>query len=146
MIFSGRQAGKTYTIMNEIHDLIVAGRRAEVLIVFPNMTYLHWWTRMWESMFPHIPMPKYVSIGNTMSVRGLRVAKIYVEDIDGYENGIYDERFNNIWPALFSALNDEEVVFTCSPFPLNQRSHSQYVTVADVMLKARKRWRNSNGV
>lgn len=137
VITNGRAGGKTWTIMHEMHDLILAGRRADVLVVFPNMSYLSWWRGMWEDLFPQIPMPRYISINNRERVRGLQVAKIYVEDIDTYENGIWDQRFYDIWPALRSAHNDEEVVFTSSWLDLNLRSHSRITKKSDVLRRLR---------
>ena len=135
VIQSPRQGGKTYTIMTEIHDWIVAGRLAEILIVFPAQNWVYWWTREWQSRFPYVPMPKYVTVNNTMSVRGARYSKIYVEDITSIEDGIYHPKLLDIWPCLLSPLDDEEVIFTCSPLELNQRSHSAKYTKWDVIKK-----------
>lgn len=139
VILNGRGSGKTWTIMNEMHELILAGRRAELLVVFPDVHYLSWWRNMWDGLFPQVPMPRYISINNRVRVRGLQVAKIYVEDIDGYEQGIWDERFRDIWPCLFSPFNDEEVVFTSSWLPLNQRTHSRIASRESVIAAARKK-------
>lgn len=127
VILRGRGGGKTWTIMHEMHDLILAGRATDILVVFPDTNYLIWWRRMWSELFPQVPMPRYISIQRCERVRGLQVVKIYVEDIDGYEDGIYDQRFEYIWPCLRSPLGDEEVIFTSGWLVLNQRSHSKTI-------------------
>lgn len=141
VIQSGRREGKTHTIMTEIHEWIVAGRLAEILIVFPAQNWVYWWTREWQSRFPYVPMPKYVTLTNTMSVRGARFSKIYVEDVDGIESGIYNPKLLDIYPCLLSPLGDEEVIFTCSPLELNQRSHNAETSKKMAMDKAAARIR-----
>ena len=138
VIFNGRQMGKTYTIMTEIHDLIVAGRATEVLIVFPAVNWVHWWVREWQSRFPFVPMVDYTTINNNLNVRGKRYSKIYVEDVGNIDDGVHNNRLEDIFMTLLSPFNDEEVVFTCSPIELNQRSHNGRVTKADVFARYKK--------
>lgn len=139
IILSARQSGKTYRLMTEIHEMIVAGRYGEVLVVFPAHNWAHWWVRAWQDRFPWVPIPEHISINNTLNVRGRRLAKVYVEDVDQIQDGIYNERFNDIWPALVSPFGDEEVVFTSSLLDINQRSHSTNIKPVDVLKKTRKR-------
>lgn len=138
VVLNGWGKGKTYEIMSEIHDLIIAGRGSEILVVFPTLDYLHWWTRAWQDRFPQIPMVDYVSVTNTLKLRGRFYTKIYVEDIDLYDEGIYDERLIGITVSLRSHSNDEELVLTCSPTVLSLRSHSRITTSKDVMKRLKK--------
>lgn len=134
VIQNGRGGGKTYDIMTEIGNLVVAGRRPEILIVFPAINYLHFWSGEWRRRFGGMPMPEYVAINNTLKIRGREFSKIYVEDINTYEDGIYDQRLEmSVFPYIYGVHGDCEVVFTSSQIPTNQRSHSVVKTSQDVM-------------
>ncbi len=126
VIFHGRGGGKTYTIMTEIHDLIVGqNRRSDVLVIFPNMSYLHWWGREWTNRFPHIPMPRYTSINAMERVRGLRLAKVFVEDIEAIPDGIYSEKLEALYPTFVEA-DDPEITFTCGYTELGDKFFDDY--------------------
>ena len=141
VIFGGRQVGKTYTIMQEINEWIVKGRRAEILVVFPTAEYVHWWSRMWQYHFHNTPMPEYITINNRLKVRGRFFSKVYVEDVDMYEHGIYDERLREIEVSLRTPLNDEEFVFTSSPIVLNQLPTPESVRMEyDQGLRRKAEW------
>lgn len=114
VLFGTRQSGKTYTIMTEIHDLILAGERAGILVVFPNMSYVHWWINEWRRRFPSIPPPTYTSIESMDRVRGRRLRDVYVEDIDGVADGIYHEKLNYLSVVLEP---DGSITYTYSPLP-----------------------------
>lgn len=114
VIFNGRRSGKTWTIMDEIRDLGVQNRTAEVLVVVPNAQRSDWWIREWRSRFPALTPPRVISIQNTLPVRGYRFERVYVEDIDIAEEGIYEPKLFDIWPCLVEA-REPEIVFTCSP-------------------------------
>lgn len=129
IIFGGRQSGKTHTIMNEIHDLIRAGERDNILVIFPTMSYLHWWTRAWQRLFPHVPMIRYTSMQAMNRVIGLRVKHVFVEDIEHTTWGIDSPELNWLYPAL---SEDATITFTCSPTVLGDRSHSQSKTPAEI--------------
>lgn len=129
IIFGGRQSGKTYTIMNEIHDLIRVGERDNILVVFPMMSYLHWWTRAWQHLFPHVPMVRYTSMQAMERVRGLRVKHVFIEDIDHDADGIYSPRLDWLYPAI---SGDGTITFTCSTTVLGDRSHSKSKTPAEI--------------
>lgn len=130
VIVSGKQMGKTYTMMTEIHDLIVRGRHGDVLVVFPTSNYLHWWVREWQNRFPWVPMVDYTIGNNVLKVRGRQYGKIYVEDVDAYPNGIYEDKFQDLNMCLVG--DDAEIVFSCSLLPVNQKSHNATVTVKRV--------------
>lgn len=112
VIQSGRGSGKTYTIMQEIKEAIVAGTApSEIAVVLPDASYIHWWTRMWQHLMgTSVRPPEIMAYTNAgIRLRGARLKRLYIEDIDGYAEGVYDSRINDILPAA-----DEEVVFTSS--------------------------------
>lgn len=114
VIYNDRQGGKTYTIMTEIHDLILAGERPWIMVVFPTMNYVHWWGRMWMARFPSIPLPNYTSVQGMDRVRGRKLRHVFVEDIDGVVDGIYDPKLNHLRAAL---VPGGTITFTCSQIP-----------------------------
>lgn len=122
IIFAGRGGGKTYKIMTEIHDLIKAGERSDIVVVFPTMNYLHWWAREWQDRFPFVAMPFYTSMVAMERVRGLRFKHAYIEDIDKDPEGIYSEKIG-AW-LVFSLLEGGTITFTCSDSGHGDRSHS----------------------
>lgn len=135
-----RRTGKTTRMMSEIRDLIVAGRHGEVLVVFPEIRYADWWLRMWRSLYAAVSPPKYVTISNLIPARGRYLSKVYIEDIDNYDEGIYDPRLEDL--VLYSQLGDEEAVFTSSPHEINERSHSRTVSKHEMMLQRLTRLRD----
>lgn len=132
VVQNNRQLGKTERIMHEIHEFMLAGRRRDVLVVLPAMSHLYFWKASWDSLFPQMPMPDYVTMTSRERVRGRQFAKIYVEDIDTYQEGIYDPALWDLWPALRSPHGGEEVVFTSSTISLNQKSHNVVHTPASL--------------
>lgn len=137
VIQNGRGGGKSDAVMGEVHELIAAGRASEVLIVFPDQRQAYHWVRMWHDVFPFVLVPEYVTINNMLRVRGRQYSRIFIENVDTYENGIYEEKLDYLWPCLRSPFNDEEITFTSSPLELNQRSHSATSTRADMLRKYR---------
>ena len=135
IIFAGRGGGKTYRIMTEIHDLIKAGERSDIVVVFPTMNYLHWWTRAWQERFPFVAMPFYTSMQAMERVRGRRFKYAYVEDIDTDPEGIYNEKICD-W-LVFSMLEGGTITFTCGINLLNERSHNEHKTPAEIMRETR---------
>jgi hypothetical protein len=120
IIQRGRGCGKTYALMGMIHDEIVAGRRGELILVLPQMPHLHWWTREWENRFPRVPFPAYTHINSMERVRGRRFRKVYVDDVDLLDDGIYNDKLQYLYPSL-AAYDDAEIVYTASPIPENQK-------------------------
>lgn len=144
VIFAGRGVGKTTKIMEEIHNLILAGRHSEIVVVFPTLDRAYFWVRAWHSRYGAVAPPMHVSASNLLKLRGKIISKVYVEDVDSYEHGIYDEKLQEVRIGLRSVLGDDEVVFTCSPLELNQRSHSRTIQpspqeVAAKWLRERRR-------
>lgn len=134
-----RGGGKSDAVMGEIHELIVAGRGPEVLLVFPTQSQAYHWCRVWQDVFPFVPVPEFVTINNMLRVRGRQYSRIFIEDIHEYELGIYEPKLDYLWPCLRSRFNDEEVVFTSSPTELNARSHNATMTRADVWARYKRR-------
>lgn len=128
VILGGRQSGKTWRIMHEIHDLIVAGQvKDSIVVVFPSLDQAYFWVRTWHDLFGTMQPPIYVTINNRLKLRGRILARIYVENVEHYDDGIYDERLQELQIGLHSVLGDEEVIYTSGWLPLNQRSHSKTV-------------------
>jgi len=132
VIQSNRGEGKTYQIMTEINELVVQQRRQDVMVVFPDVRYAYWWISAWRNRFGSTPPPDYITVQNRLKLRGRRLAKVYVEDVDTLESGIYDDLFAEIEPSMWSAHGDVEVVVTSSPIALNNRTHSRITTSADI--------------
>lgn len=112
VIQNGRGAGKTYTIMQEIKEAIVAGTApSEIAVVLPGSYHIHNWTRQWQYLMGTAMRPPEIMSYTTAGIRlrGARLKRLYIEDIDGYAEGVYDSRINDILPAA-----DEEIVFTSS--------------------------------
>lgn len=125
-----RQGGKTYQFMTEIHELIQQGRRSEILVVFPEMGYLHFWTREWEQRFPHVPTTDYTVMESMDRIRGKYYGEIFVEDIETYQEGIYEDKIQYLYAAL---TEGGSITFSYSPTGLSQRSHSKKTSVADLI-------------
>lgn len=114
--FAPRQAGKTYATMTEIHDLILAGERPGIMVVFPTMSYVHWWGRAWMERYPSIPMPNYTSAQAMDRVRGRRLRHVFVEDVDTIQDGYRNEKFDYLYAAVANDP-DATITYTCSPLP-----------------------------
>lgn len=129
----GRGGGKTYAMLTEINELIVQGRRSEIVVVLKDPPALHWFTRVWYERFPTIEMPEYILITNRLKLRGKRLGKVFVENVELYEDGIYDERIVELFIGMTGALHDDpEIVFTSGWLELNQRSHSKQLTAREI--------------
>lgn len=117
-----RQSGKTHDLMTEIHLLIVEGERPNILVVFPSTDYVYSWIHRWRERFPHIPPPSYVSISNTLAVRGRTLKFVYVEDVDLIRDGWRNEKFNSIalWP-------DGKIVYTVSKPEWANKTFDDYI-------------------
>ncbi len=138
MIMSGRQLGKTYAVMTEIQAHIVAGiPPSEILVVLPQTRQIHYWTRAWEARFgPSIRIPVIASFSSAIPRAGNRMfRKMYIEDVDLYDDGIYERNLENIFYSLRSPFGDEEVVFTSSLLAVNQRTHSVMSDAAGILRK-----------
>lgn len=121
VIQNQRQTGKTYTLMSEIHDLIVAGHQEDVVIYGPNHEWLYHWTRMWRERFNVLPFPDYVLGDNFLGVRHRMYRYVFVDDIDFLNDGIY----SSLLQYLF-ALHPEQMTFTCS-IADDRPAHNDYV-------------------
>lgn len=108
----GRGSGKTHAVMSEIHDLILAGERPKILVVFPDAHYVYWWGREWERRFP-FEMPRYTTIQRMDVVRGLRLRHVYVEDIDNVPDGIYNPKVNDL--RIATLRDGGTITYTYSP-------------------------------
>jgi hypothetical protein len=116
VIFNGRGGGKTYTIMTMIHELILAGERPWIMVVFPTMGHVHWWGRMWMERFPSIPMPNYTSAQAMDRVRGRRLRHVFIEDVETIQDGYRNEKFDFLWAAI-AGDPDATITYTCSGLP-----------------------------
>lgn len=137
MLQLDRGTGKSYTIMTEIHDHIVVGiPPSEILVVLPVVRQIHFWTREWEARFgPSVRLPEIMGHDSAViRARGKSFRKMYFEDVNMYEDGIFDSRIAEVVDSLRSPFKDEEVVFTSSLFTLNQRTHSA-MSDADAVLR-----------
>lgn len=114
VVFKDRRMGKTSLIMDEIHELAVKNRTAEVLVAVSNMRHRDWWIREWRSKYPALAPPHIISMTNALPIRGRRFEKVYIEDIDIDLEGVYSDRVQDIWPVLAWA-REPELIFTCSP-------------------------------
>lgn len=139
VILGDRRQGLTSTIQSDIHEQVVKGQRAN-LVVFQAINRVHWFIRMWHDDFPFVPPPEYTTIVNRLKVRGMQFQRIYIEDVHEYDEGIYDPRFEELYMSLLHK-DDVEVVFTASRTQINGRSHSANIKPADVMVNAKKRLR-----
>lgn len=136
IIFSGRQGGKTYQMMTEIQELIVTGHRSEILVIFPTLEYVHWWTREWQIRFPHVSMVAYTMLTAMDRVRGKVFKYVFIEDIDTQPDGVYSEQLQWLYPSM---PEGGTITFSCSPNELSLRSHSQRKTADQVMRERMKR-------
>jgi hypothetical protein len=138
VVFRPRQMGKTSLIMDDIHELAVQNRTTEVLVVVPSASHREFWERVWRNKYPALRPPAFLSLQNTLSVRGRRYEKIYVEDIDLEPEGIYSEKLRDILPCLAWA-REPELIFTCSPLPFEfEPPHLQQRREAEEKVQARK--------
>lgn len=135
IIFGDRRSGKTYRMMTEIYDLVSAGHRNEILIIFPAMSYLHYWQREWERRFPFVPMIRYTSLNAMDRVRGMYVKHVFIEDINFEQDGINSEQLRWLYPCF---RGDGTITFTASPTTLSLRSHNktQATLKAQIRLEA----------
>ena len=137
VIFRPRQMGKTSLIMDEIHELAVQNRTTEVLVVVPNQMHREFWEREWRNKYPALRPPAFLSLQNTLSARGRRYEKIYVEDIDLEPEGIYSEKLRDILPSLAHA-REPELIFTCSPLNITfEPPHERQKREAEEAVQAR---------
>lgn len=136
VIVGGRGSGKTHTVMTEIHDRIIAGERADILVVFPQMSHLTWWGNAWKARFPHLPMPDYTSMKSMERVRGKRVKHIFVEDIDHDPDGIYAEKLQYLYPCI---VGDGSITFTYSPIVGNNIAHREPPLASDLRYTVRQK-------
>lgn len=123
--------------MQEIKEAIVAGTApSEIAVVLPDSSHIHWWTRMWQDLMGTSVRPPEIMVYTNAGfrLRSARLKKLYIEDINEYEEGIYDPRIIEILPVA------EEVVFTSSWILLNLESHT------DERSRAKAQVRSSQGL
>lgn len=111
VIQNERGSGKTYTIMQEIKEAIVAGTApSEIAVVLLGSHRIHDWTRQWQYLMGTTVRPPEIMTHTTAGIRlrGAHLKRLYVEDIDGYRDGIYDPRIMDIIHCT------KDVVFTSS--------------------------------
>lgn len=110
-----RQGGKTTWLLDQVHNLVVAGRGSEVLIVVSNTRMIEYTKKAWRSRFPALRMPDIIALTNTIGTRGRRYSKIFVDDIEVSPYGWADDKISDLLPCLVWA-DDPEVFFTASPY------------------------------
>lgn len=125
-------------MMQMIHDLIVDGRRSEILVVLPDQHSVFWWTRMWNTLYPFLPMVEYTTAQNMLKIRGASFTKAFVENVDLYPDGIYDLKLAELVINLHAAV-DPEIVYSVTPIELNQRSHNAVIKPAAVLERTKRR-------
>lgn len=143
-IQNGRGTGKTYTLMSLVREQISETGHDSVVVVLPDHSYKRWWFREWRARFGTVvPLPFSVVSDNLLPLRGrFGLVKAYVEDIDTYEDGIYDERLHNL---ILSLVEGGEILFTSGRNTLNQRTHSRIITKQELMAeRLRRRERRSD--
>lgn len=137
VVFRPRGMGKTTLIMDEIHELAVQNRTQEVLVVVHDARHGQWWENVWRDKYPALRPPRIMSIQNTLPIRGRRFEKIYVEDVDVQEDGIYSVKLRDVLPALVFA-RDPELIFTCSPLDIKfEAPHERDKREAEEKVQAR---------
>ena len=97
IVQAGRGAGKTYSLMNEINDALKTTNWSEVMVVFPEAQYAHWWIREWQIRFPAARVPNYVTANSTYRARGHSLRRVYIEDVDQFPDGIYDDSLQTVF-------------------------------------------------
>ena len=128
ILTGGRQSGKTYTIMQEIHNLILEGLRPSILLVFMYLSSAEDWLAMWNRLFPQQPMPQYTTIENRLGIRGRTFEYVYIEHVESLAEGVYDPRIGEIVMMNAGGV----VTYTYSPTVLSLRSHSRIVDKEEI--------------
>lgn len=139
VIQAGRGAGKTYNMMTAVHEYVQAHSWEGVVIVVPDHRMVHWWVRSWQERFPFLSVPNVLSVRSLDRVRGTRLRRVYIEDVDRFEDGIYDQSLEMVWFALRG--DDSEVYVTSSLNRLNDAAHTPYEIVVERRQAEYEEWR-----
>lgn len=138
IVMSGRRMGKTQALIDDIYRRIVNGERANILVVFPDLSQVEFFANEWNLQYPHIPRPSYVTIRNTLKIRGRRYKYIYVENVDMIEEGWHDERLHAVRVALDV---DGEITLSYTPTTLSLKSHERSIKPEDYMKTRLRKFR-----
>jgi hypothetical protein len=116
-------------LMREIHDFILAtgARSSDVLVVVPAHNWIHWWTRMWQSTYPGVPVPTLVSVRDGIRVRGRQAGMLAIEDVDTLEEGLGDDRLETFVLALRGV--DPPILATSARIPMNWKNYTTVTTI-----------------
>lgn len=141
VINSSRGLGRTPGIIEEIQAAL--GARESVLVVCHSGPDIEEFMAIWNDRLPYYARPEYMSMNNRIRAYGRRFDRVYVEDVEFLDGGIYDPYImQDILPSV-----QKSITFTAAPTELSQRSHvipppSEAVEEAAVNLKRRfLRWK-----
>lgn len=113
-----RQSGKTTLIMAEIHEQVLLGNRAHLLLVFNEVFQAETWLAEWHNLYPSVTAPDYMTTDNPLKISGRVFTRAYIENIDVYREGIFDPKLQYVLDQV-----TEVVTYTSSPTVLSSRSH-----------------------
>lgn len=129
VIQAGRRAGKTYNMMTAVQEYVNAHSWEGVLVVVQDHRMVHWWMREWQQRFPFLTVPKVLSVRSLDRVRGYRLRRVFIDNVDMLEDGIYDQDLQMVWFALRDA--EAEVYVTSGLNRLNDSAHTPYDVVVE---------------
>ena len=131
IIQAGRGAGKTYNMMTAVQEYVNAHSWEGVLVVVPDHRMVHWWVREWQQRFPFLTVPKVLSVRSLDRVRGYRLHRVFIDNVDWLEDGIYDQDLDMVWFALRGDAYEAEVYVTSSLNRLNDSAHTPYEVLVE---------------
>ena len=106
-----RQSGKTTWLMGEVYDYVRTNGSARVVVSLPTYQALKLWSDMWRSKYT-IPVPKCVVATNTLPVRGFPADRVFIDEVNWLQDGIYDEKVMDLAMCLANGGVDAAMIMT----------------------------------
>lgn len=74
---------------------------------------------------------KVLSVRSLERVRGYRLRRVFIDNVDMLEDGIYDQDLDMVWFSLRGDAYEAEVYVTSSLNRLNDSAHTPYEVVVE---------------
>lgn len=106
-----RRSGKTTWLMEGVYDYVRTNGSARVVVSLPTYQALKSWSDLWRSKYT-IPVPKCIVATNTLPVRGFPADRVFIDEVNWLQDGIYDEKVMDLLMCLAYGDPDAAMIMT----------------------------------
>lgn len=88
----------TGPVIEDIYEQSIDHR--SVLLVFQSVHEAYGFNQDWRNRYPHVPVPKYVTVANTLPARGRYCKAMWIFGVDQLPDGWADEKLMGLIPCV----------------------------------------------